>query len=64
MNAVSETPELLFVHEDQGIAHIILNRPRARNTVSFAMWEQFSAALDALENATPARLLIVSGAEG
>lgn len=64
MNAVSEAPELLFDLNDRGIAHIILNRPRAKNTVSFAMWEQFSAALDVLENATPARLLIISGAEG
>lgn len=64
MNALSETPELLFELNDKGIAHIILNRPRAKNTVSFAMWEQFSAALDSLENATPARMLIISGAEG
>lgn len=64
MNAVSEAPELLFDLNKDGIAHIILNRPRAKNTVSFAMWEQFSAALDVLENATPARLLIISGAEG
>ena len=62
--AVSDAPELLFDVNDRGVAHIILNRPRARNTVSFLMWEQFGAALDALENATPARLLIISGAEG
>lgn len=64
MNAVSDAPELLFELNDRGVAHIILNRPRAKNTVSFAMWEQFSGALDALENATPARMLIISGAEG
>ena len=28
------------------------------------MWEQFSAALDRLENATPARMLLLCGAEG
>lgn len=61
---MSDDPELLFERNDAGVAHIILNRPRAKNTVSFVMWEQFSAALDALENATPARMLIVSGAEG
>lgn len=64
MNAVSDTSELLFQVNDNGVAHIILNRPRAKNTVSFAMWEQFSRALDQIENATPARMLIISGAEG
>jgi len=55
---------LLFDLNEEGIAHIILNRPHAKNTVSFAMWEQFSAALDRLESETPARMLIVSGADG
>lgn len=64
MNALSDAPELLFDINDQDVAHIILNRPRAKNTVSFAMWEQFSAALDQLENATPARMLVISGADG
>jgi enoyl-CoA hydratase/carnithine racemase len=55
---------LLFDLNEEGIAHIILNRPHAKNTVSFAMWEQFSAVLDRLESETPARMLIVSGADG
>ncbi|CAN5156326.1 enoyl-CoA hydratase [soil metagenome] len=58
----NDSAELLFERRDDGIAVITLNRPQAKNTVSFAMWEQFSAALDALENATPARILIVHGA--
>jgi|EndMetStandDraft_7_1072992.scaffolds.fasta_scaffold11564_3 enoyl-CoA hydratase/carnithine racemase len=64
MSAPSEDPELLFELREDGVAVITLNRPRAKNTVSFTMWEQFSAALDRLENATPARMLILCGAEG
>ncbi|MBO9525112.1 MAG: enoyl-CoA hydratase/isomerase family protein [Sphingobium yanoikuyae] len=64
MSAPSEDPELLFELRADGVAVITLNRPRAKNTVSFTMWEQFSAALDRLENATPARMLLLCGAEG
>ena len=64
MSAPSEDPELLFELREDGVAVITLNRPRAKNTVSFTMWEQFSAALDRLENATPARMLLLCGAEG
>ena len=49
MSAPSEDPELLFELRADGVAVITLNRPRAKNTVSFTMWEQFSAALDRLE---------------
>jgi enoyl-CoA hydratase/carnithine racemase len=63
MEAV-EAPELLVEERDDGIVLITLNRPRARNTVSFPMWERFSAALDRLENNTPARALVLCGADG
>jgi enoyl-CoA hydratase/carnithine racemase len=56
--------EILFELREDGVALLALNRPRAKNTVSFTMWEQFSAALDRLENATPARMLVLCGAEG
>lgn len=53
---------LVFEKRSDGIAILTINRPQARNTVSFAMWERFSAALDQLENDTPARLLVLCGA--
>ena len=64
MTAASESPELLFDRNDDDVACITLNRPRAKNTVSFAMWEEFSRALDRLEQDTPARMLVICGAEG
>ncbi len=54
--------ELLVERRPDDIVILTLNRPQAKNTVSFAMWERFSAALDSIENATPARLLILRGA--
>lgn len=64
MTEQADGRELLFDMRDDGVAVVTLNRPRAKNTVSFAMWEAFSEALDRLEGSTPARALIVCGAEG
>ncbi|SCW47476.1 Enoyl-CoA hydratase/carnithine racemase [Sphingobium faniae] len=64
MAETSPEPELLFELRGNDIAVVTFNRPRYRNTVSFSMWEQFSAALDRLENTTPVRMLILCGAEG
>lgn len=57
-------PELLSERLEGDIVLLTMNRPRAKNTVSFAMWEQFSAALDAIENGTPPRAVILRGADG
>ncbi len=63
MSEAADTQELLFEEREDGVVLLTLNRPRARNTVSFALWEQFAAALDRLEHATPARALVLCGAE-
>jgi len=55
--------QLRFEVVDEDIALLTMNRPHARNTVSFEMWEQFSSALDAIENGTPPRAVILCGAE-
>lgn len=60
----TDAQEILVDEREDGVVVLTLNRPRAKNTVSFAMWEQFGAALDRLENGTPARLLVLQGAEG
>lgn len=56
--------ELLVDRPDTGIVVLTINRPQARNTISFALWEQFAAALDAIERDTPPRALIIRGAGG
>ena len=56
-------PELLCEKLEDGIVRITLNRPKARNTVSFAMWERFSEVLNEIEQGTPPKALILRGAE-
>ena len=53
--------ELIFEQRDGDVSLLRLNRPRAKNSVSFTMWEQFSRALDVIENGTPPRALILCG---
>ena len=59
-----DAPPLLFERTADDIAIVTLNRRHAVNSVSFEMWELFGAALDTLERETPARGLIVTGAQG
>ena len=56
--------ELLYEKLDDDLVRVTLNRPQARNTVSFAMWERFSEVLNEIEQGTPPRALIIRGAEG
>lgn len=63
MSGAEDAAPLLIEADDDGVVRIMLNRPHARNTVSFAMWELFSAALDRLESTTPARAVVLYGAE-
>jgi enoyl-CoA hydratase/carnithine racemase len=59
-----ESPDLLVDRDEHDVVAIVLNRPRARNTVSFAMWEAFADALTEIENGSPPRGLVIRGAEG
>lgn len=42
-------PELLVEHRADGVVLFTLNRRQARNTVSFPLWDEFGAALSAIE---------------
>ena len=46
------------------IVRIVINRPRARNALSFTVWEGIAAAMDRIERETLPRALILCGAEG
>lgn len=60
---MTDEPQLLVERTNDDVVILTLNRPRARNTVSFEMWEQFSAALAVIENGTPPRAVILCGAD-
>lgn len=59
-----EAPDLLVERDADDVVVITLNRPRAKNTVSFAMWELFAEALTVIEAGTPPRAIVIRGAEG
>jgi enoyl-CoA hydratase/carnithine racemase len=61
---MSEDEHLLVERTDDGIVIAMLNRPKARNTVSFAMWAGLERLVAELEDESPARALILTGAEG
>ena len=46
---------------DEGIAHIILNRPRVLNAINSVMMREVNEVMDALERAPDIRCFIVSG---
>jgi len=59
---MNEESDFLVERGEDGVVVATMNRPKARNTVSFAMWEGFSQLLDELESETPARALVLCGA--
>jgi enoyl-CoA hydratase/carnithine racemase len=61
---MEDLAHLLVERTDDGIVIATLNRPKARNTVSFPMWEGLERLTSELEVASPARALIITGAEG
>ncbi len=62
--AEERNEDLLVERGDDGVILVTLNRPRAKNTVSFAMWEAFADLLTEIEASTPPRALVICGAEG
>lgn len=56
--------DLLVDRLDDDIVVVTLNRPQAKNTVSFGMWEAFAALLTEIEGGTPPRALVIKGAGG
>lgn len=61
---MNETSALLCEGLDHDVVRLTINRPKARNALSFAVWDQLTEALDQLERATPPRALLLCGAEG
>jgi enoyl-CoA hydratase/carnithine racemase len=56
--------DVICDHLADDVVRLTLNRPRARNALSFTVWEGLAEALDRLERTTPPRALILCGAEG
>jgi enoyl-CoA hydratase/carnithine racemase len=56
--------DVLHERLEGDVVCLTLNRPKARNALSFTVWEGLADALDGLERETPPRALILCGAEG
>ncbi|MBL8588206.1 MAG: enoyl-CoA hydratase/isomerase family protein [Methylobacteriaceae bacterium] len=58
---MTQDPEILFVHRD-GVGVVTLNRPQARNALTFAMYDEIAAICADPQARGATRALIVTGA--
>ncbi len=54
--------ELLFSTDEGGIARIVLNRPQARNALTFAMYQGLIASCEAIAADPSVKVLVITGA--
>ncbi|MCP5161058.1 MAG: crotonase/enoyl-CoA hydratase family protein [Hahellaceae bacterium] len=50
----------LAVSTQNHIAHVILNRPEAMNSMNIDFWKEFPAAIDEINRAAEARVIVIS----
>lgn len=62
MSAQPATDELLFTTDEAGIARIVLNRPQARNALTFAMYQGLITCCEAIAENPAVKALIITGA--
>ena len=62
MSAAPATDELLFTTDEGGIARIVLNRPQARNAMTFAMYQGLITCCEAIADDPAVKALIITGA--
>ncbi len=56
------TQDIIVAAERNGVATVLLNRPRKRNAVSLAMWKQLSGIFRELSSRQDVRVVILTGA--
>ncbi|KQP52795.1 enoyl-CoA hydratase/isomerase family protein [Methylobacterium sp. Leaf108] len=59
---MSDSPELLFDVDPAGIARLTLNRPQARNALTFAMYQGLIDHCAAIDADTAIKVLVITGA--
>jgi enoyl-CoA hydratase len=62
MNIHAPTDELLFTTDEAGVARIVLNRPQARNALTFAMYRGLITACEEIAGNPAVKALIITGA--
>ena len=64
MSKISATDEILFETDDAGVARITLNRPQARNALTFGMYQGLIDHCAAIEADARVKVLVITGAGG
>jgi enoyl-CoA hydratase/carnithine racemase len=62
MNAQAPTGELLFSTDEAGVARIVLNRPQARNALTFAMYRGLITCCEEIAANPAVKVLVITGA--
>ena len=60
MNTATDTPNCFSLTTEQHIAHLVLSRPQALNTMDARFWRELDAALTAIHRDGAARVLVIS----
>src|SRR3546814_10702016 len=63
MTATDDSPAVL-VEQDEGLVIITLNRPRRKNAINAAMWNELDAVVTRAETDPTVRALVLTGADG
>ena len=61
---MTETDELLYGVDAEGIARLTLNRPQARNALTFAMYERLHGLSLEIDADPAIRAVVIQGAGG
>ena len=56
-----EMPETFEFHLQDGIGHIVLNRPEALNALTFDVYRELTDFFDGLQNESAVRVVVISG---
>ncbi len=60
MNTATDTPNCFSLATEQHIAHLVLSRPQALNTMDARIWRELDTALTAIHRDVGARVLVIS----
>lgn len=63
MTATDDSPAVL-VEQDEGLVTITFNRPRRKNAINAAMWNELDAVVTRAETDPTVRALVLTGADG
>ena len=60
----ADTPQVTVERNEHDVVVLTLNRPQARNAVSFDLWNDLDAAVREISQASPPRAVVLAAAGG